>query len=95
MKSVFLLSFVLIFLVTSNAFGSVDFTFSNIKSDDFFGHAVELIGDLDGDGVIDIAVGAPYDNDGANSAGAVHILFLNSEGTVKSSQKISDRKRVV
>ena len=89
MKSVFLLSFVLIFLVTSNAFGSVDFTFSNIKSDDFFGHAVELIGDLDGDGVIDIAVGAPYDNDGANSAGAVHILFLNSDGTVKSSQKIS------
>ena len=89
MKSVFLLSFALIFLVTSNAFGSVDFTFSNIKPDDFFGHDVELIGDLDGDGVIDIAVGAPYDNDGANSAGAVYILFLNSDGTVKSSQKIS------
>ena len=49
MKNVFLSSFVLIFLVTSNAFGSVDFSFSNIESDDFFGHDVELIGDLDGD----------------------------------------------
>ena len=59
------------------------------KPDDFFGHDIELIGDLDGDGVTDIAVGVPYDNDGANSAGAVYILFLNSDGTVKSSQKIS------
>ena len=89
MKNTFLLSFVLIFLVTSNAFASSDFTFSNIKPDDFFGHDIELIGDLDGDGVTDIAVGVPYDNDGANSAGAVYILFLNSDGTVKSSQKIS------
>ena len=89
MKNTFLLSFVLIFLVTSNVFASSDFTFSNIKPDDFFGHDIELIGDLDGDGVTDIAVGVPYDNDGANSAGAVYILFLNSDGTVKSSQKIS------
>jgi len=89
MKNTFLLSFVLIFLVTSNVFASSDFTFSNIKPDDFFGHDIELIGDLDGDGVTDIVVGVPYDNDGANSAGAVYILFLNSDGTVKSSQKIS------
>jgi len=89
MKNTFLLSFVLIFLVTSNVFASSDFTFSNIKPDDFFGHDIELISDLDGDGVTDIAVGVPYDNDGANSAGAVYILFLNSDGTVKSSQKIS------
>jgi len=89
MKNTFLLSFVLIFLVTSNVFASSDFTFSNIKPDDFFGHDIELISDLDGDGVTDIVVGVPYDNDGANSAGAVYILFLNSDGTVKSSQKIS------
>ena len=89
MKNTFLLSFVLIFLVTSNVFASSDFTFSNIKPDDFFGHDIELISDLDGDGVTDIVVGAYHDDDGGYNTGAVYILFLNSDGTVKSSQKIS------
>ena len=95
MKNTFLLSFVLIFLVTSNVFASSDFTFSNIKPDDFFGHDIELIGDLDGDGVTDIAVGAHKNYSPGSEmkrVGAVHILFLNSDGTVKSSQEISDTK---
>ncbi len=58
---------------------------------DFFGSAVALLGDLDGDGVDDLAVGAAGDNDGGgDNRGAVWILFLNSDGTVKSHQKISD-----
>ena len=44
---------------------------------------------MDGDGVEDIAVGATHDDDGAGNAGAVYILFMQSDGTVKSSQKIS------
>ena len=95
MKNTFLLSFVLIFLVTSNVFASSDFTFSNIKPDDFFGHDIELISDLDGDGVTDIAVGAHKNYSPGSEmkrVGAVHILFLNSDGTVKSSQEISDTK---
>ena len=47
------------------------------------------LGDLDGDGVIDLAVGAFQDDTGGTSRGAVHVLFLNSNGTVKSSQKIA------
>ncbi|MFH2051598.1 MAG: FG-GAP-like repeat-containing protein [bacterium] len=47
------------------------------------------IGDLDGDGVADIVVGAEYDDDGPTGAGAVWVLFLNTNGTVKSHQKIS------
>ena len=89
MKKTFLFLFLLILLVPSNSFGYGEFTFSTIEFDDFFGHDVELIGDLDGDGVTDIAVGSPYDNDGGNSNGAVYILFLNPDGTVKSHQKIS------
>ena len=58
--------------------------------DDYFGQFVISLGDLDGDGAGDIAVGAHYDDDGGPSTGAVWILFLNSDGTVKSHQKISD-----
>ncbi|MCA9024786.1 MAG: FG-GAP repeat protein, partial [Planctomycetaceae bacterium] len=57
---------------------------------DYFGSALRNLGDLDGDGVIDIAVGASGDDDGGNNRGAVYVLFLNSNGTVKSHQKISD-----
>ncbi len=36
-----------------------------------------------------MAVGAIKDGDGGNRRGAVWVLFLNSDGTVKSHQKIS------
>ena len=89
MKEIFLFLIVLILFNSSNVYALSDFSFSDISPDDFFGYDVEIIGDLDGDGVTDIAVGAPYDNDGGQSQGAVYILFLNSDGTVKDSQKIS------
>ena len=66
-----------------------------------FGSSVSNIGDLNGDGITDIVVGSPGDDDTkelvktiieqnqGSSRGAVYILFLNSDGTVKSSQKIS------
>jgi len=57
---------------------------------DFFGQSVANIGDLDNDGVEDLAVGAPFDDDGGSSRGAVWILFMNDDGTVSSEQKISD-----
>ncbi|MCF7957568.1 MAG: integrin alpha [Phycisphaerae bacterium] len=57
---------------------------------DRFGHAVASLGDLDGDGITDIAVGADSDDDGGTCRGAVWILFLNTNGTVKSYQKISN-----
>ena len=56
---------------------------------DFFGISVSSMGDLDGDGTADLAVGALGDDDGGNSRGAVWILFLHPNGTVKSHQKIS------
>ena len=60
-----------------------------LQSSDLFGSAITNIGDIDGDGIIDIAVGASQDDDGATFAGAVYILTLNANGTVKSEQKIS------
>jgi Notch-like protein len=57
---------------------------------DAFGTAVASLGDVDGDGVIDIAVGASLTDDGDGVAGALYICFLNSNGTVKSEQKINN-----
>ena len=53
---------------------------------DHFGASVASLGDLDLDGIGDLVVGAPGDDDG----GAVWVLFLNTNGTVKSHQKISE-----
>ncbi|MEE8156072.1 MAG: integrin alpha [Phycisphaerales bacterium] len=65
--------------------------FTGILDDgDFFGISVASLGDLDGDGVGDLAVGAYLDDDGGTRKGAVWVLFLNTNGTVKSHQKISD-----
>jgi len=55
---------------------------------DVFGYSVASLGDLNQDGNIDIAVGAPGDDDGGTSAGAVWLLFLNNDGTVEGHEKI-------
>jgi len=43
---------------------------------DGFGSSVASLGDLDGDGTVDVAVGAIGDDDGGGSHGAVWVLFL-------------------
>ncbi len=63
-----------------------------IDAGDFFGSSVTSLGDLDGDGIIDLAVGAIGDDDGWSSdvrAGAVWLLFMDTNGTVRSESKIS------
>ena len=66
-----------------------------LSNGDRLGYSVTFLGDLDGDGIGDLATGAPNDDDGGGpfsqtERGAVWILFLNDDGTVKSEQKISD-----
>jgi len=60
-----------------------------LANSDYFGSSVASLGDLDGDGITDLAVGAIYDDTGGSNRGAVHVLFMNSNGTVKSFQKIA------
>jgi hypothetical protein len=61
-----------------------------LENSDHFGSAVVAVGDLDGDGVTDLAAGARGDDDGGQDHGAVWVLFLESDGTVKDHAKISD-----
>ena len=68
---------------------------TGLESDDRFGTAVAGLGDLNGDGIPDLAVGAYSDeatSGGDSEEGAVHILFLNSDGTASSTVKISDNE---
>jgi len=57
-----------------------------------FSHGIANIGDVDGDGIDDLAVGKPIDNDGVISSGSVFIMFMNQDGTVREHQKISNTK---
>jgi hypothetical protein len=63
---------------------------ASVSVNDNFGIAADSTGDLDGNGVTDLAVGASTDGDGGTERGAVWILFLKSDGTVTAQQKISD-----
>ena len=90
----------------SNSDGSVDSTSvindsttngPTLADSDQFGWSVANIGDLDGEGVNDLAVGATYDDmdengvaDGGKNRGAVHIMFMESDGSVKSTVEIND-----
>ena len=57
---------------------------------DNFGSGIATLGDLDVDGIPDMAVGAPGDDDGGPRRGAVWLLFLNKDGSVRSTLKLSD-----
>jgi len=63
---------------------------SPLDAGDSFGQSVRSIGDIDGDGVTDIGVGADLDDDGSFDAGTVYIIFLKTDGTEKGIQKLSN-----
>ncbi len=57
---------------------------------DFFGSALVAVGDVDGNSIPDLAVGAPGDDGGGPARGAVWLLMLDATAAVTSSLEISD-----
>jgi hypothetical protein len=57
-----------------------------------FGSEVCVLGDVDGDGIADLAAGDPYDDTIVNQHGALRILFLNPDGSVKSKRALDESK---
>lgn len=72
-------------------YNSVGFT-RQLADRDNFGGSVAGLGDLDWDGIKEIAIGATEDDDGGINHWAVYIFFLNSEGGIKKYQKISETR---
>ncbi len=64
--------------------------FPTLGDGDRLGSSLANIGDLNGDGVNDIASGTPWDDEGGNNRGAVHIMFMNADGSVDSTVVIND-----
>ncbi len=63
---------------------------TSLDFEDYFGGSVANVGDLNGDGVVDLVVGCYRDDDQLTNSGSFYVLFLNSDGTVKSHQKVSN-----
>ncbi len=61
-----------------------------LSNDDYFGISIANIGDLNGDGILDIAVGASGDDAGGTTRGAIHVMLMNSNGTVSRTIEIND-----
>ena len=63
-----------------------------LAANDYFGSSVADGGDLNGDSVTDLLVGAPTEDDGSSDRGALFLLFLNPVGSVVSHTKISNTR---
>ena len=69
--------------------GDTDVYGPNLSNDNYYGSSIANIGDINGDGITDIAVGAIGDNTGddteGSDKGAVYIHFMNRNGTIKDN----------
>ena len=63
--------------------------FADLDAGDRFSRDHDVAGDINGDGILDLVIGARSDDDGQTDAGAVYVVFMNENGTVQSNQKIS------
>ena len=85
-------------IVFMNTDGSVDSTVKindsttngpTLSNQDKFGGSVADIGDLNGDGVNEIAVGAQKDDGSGTERGAVYIMHMNTDGSIDSTVEIN------
>lgn len=60
---------------------------AKLKKEDHFGYGIASMGDLNGDGVADLVVGASGDDTGGMNTGAVYLLYLKADGSVLKYEK--------
>ena len=64
-------------------------TLPELADNEQFGYSISNIGDLDKDNIPELAVGAIGHSTSAAQAGAVYILFLNTDASIKKYSKIT------
>ena len=68
---------------------TADYAFVGETTYDYAGYSVSLARDVDGDGLGDILIGAPYNDEGGSDAGKVYLILgssLGSSSTIDLSQ---------
>lgn len=75
--------------VFSGANGTVLRTWFGLENSDHFGYSVAAAGDVDLDGLADVAVGAPFENPGGTDAGTVRVLAAATGLPIYSLQGVS------
>ena len=72
--------------ITTNGFFRIDTNSHsdlNLSDDDGFGTSIANIGDRNGDGVNDLAVGAPGTDSGGTDSGALYLLYMDAETVIR------------
>ena len=64
--------------------GSLGFVMNGIDEVDFSGYSVSSAGDVNGDGVDDILIGAPYADPNGSSSGETYVVFGRTTGFAAS-----------
>jgi len=62
-----------------------DLTVQGEHSFDYLGASVAGLGDFDGDGLSDVAIGSRWEDSGGSSAGAVYLVLGGASGTINAS----------
>jgi len=73
----------------TNASLSPDLTLFSGSTDDQFGYAVAISGDVNGDGYADIITGAPYADDSSTDNGKVYIYFGGPPSLMDTNRDIT------
>ena len=64
--------------------------FYTLNANGHFGYSVAALGDVDGNGVVYLAEGARGNADVGSDAGAVYMIFLETNGKIKGAQQLSN-----
>ncbi len=76
--------------VTTMEFTGLDIALNQVNKQPNFGIGLANLGDLNDDGVDDIAVGLEFLDLGQDNSGGVAIMFLNDDGTIKEVYLIAN-----